>query len=67
MKNLKTMSYNELEKETIEIAKTLRANMLGSKKISLEKERTLIARSQDLKVEMDRRWNTGKIKTRVIA
>lgn len=61
------MTYTELEKETIEIDNILRANMLGQKKISLEEERKLIKRNHELKVEMDRRWNAGEIKTRMIA
>lgn len=65
-KDLKQMSYSELEKEVIYIDNVLRDSMFGRKKVSLSKERELITKSHDLKSEMDRRWNTGEMKTKVI-
>lgn len=65
-KDLKQMSYSELEKEVLYIDNVLRDSMFGKKKISLNKERELITKSHDIKCEMDRRWNTGEMKTKVI-
>lgn len=60
MRNVKEMTYRELEKEVIESTKEL------VKTTDLKQKRVLIARGHDLMQEMDRRWNTGEMKTKVI-
>lgn len=60
MKNAKEMTYRELEKEVIENRKVL------VKTTDLNLKRNIIARDHDLMQEMDRRWNTGEMKTKVI-
>ena len=51
MKNVKKMTYKELEQKVIENRKIL----LETKDLGLK--RKLIAESHELMVEMDRRWN----------
>lgn len=53
MKNLKAMTYKELETEVIE-------NRCELRTASLERKRILINRNHDLMTEMDRRWNENK-------
>lgn len=49
MKNVKKMTYRELENEVIK-------NRCEIRTASLERKRELIHRDHDLMVEMDRRW-----------
>ena len=53
MKNPKTMTYEELEKEVI-------ANRCKLEKGSLEQKRIIIRRDHELMMEMDSRWNNAK-------
>ena len=51
MKDLRKMTYKELETEVIENRVELRSTR------TLERKRELINRNHDLMVEMDSRWN----------
>ena len=54
-KDVKTMTYNELEYELSENRAKLRT-------ASLEEKRKLINRDHDLMAEMDRRWDAAEKK-----
>lgn len=60
MKDIKEMSYNELSNKII----SNRAKISSTK--SLEEKRQLINENHDMMTEIDRRWNSGEIKTIVI-
>lgn len=62
--DLSKREYNDLENEAGQIAEKL--NNSGKNKLSKEEQDKLIKRPHDLKVEMDRRWNTSEQKTKVI-
>ncbi|MCD7884713.1 MAG: hypothetical protein LUI87_13565 [Lachnospiraceae bacterium] len=53
MKNIKAMTYRELENEVI-------ANRAEMRMADLQRKRELIRRSHDLMTEMYRRWNVRK-------
>lgn len=55
MKDLKKMTYRELEKEVI-------SNRCEMRTATLERKRVLIRRSHELMVEMDNRWNIAEAK-----
>lgn len=55
MKDIKKMTYRELEQEVI----TNRCEMVTA---TLERKRELIRRNHELMLEMDARWNTAEQK-----
>lgn len=57
MKDIKTMTYRELEQEVI-------ANRCEMTTATLERKRELIRRSHELMMEMDTRWNAAEQKRR---
>lgn len=57
MKDIKKMTYRELEKELI-------SNRCELRTASLDRKRELIRRNHALMVEMDARWNAAKQKKR---
>lgn len=57
MKDIKKMTYRELEQEVI-------ANRCEMATATLERKRELIRRNHKLMVEMDTRWNAAEQKGR---
>ena len=57
MKNMKKMTYRELEQEVT-------ANRCEMTTATLERKRELIRRNHELMVEMDARWNAAEQKRR---
>ena len=57
MKDVKEMTYKELEREVI-------ANHCELTKASLTRQRELCIRSHDLMTEMDRRWENAAAKAK---
>lgn len=57
MKDIKKMTYRELEQEVI-------ANRCEMTTATLERKRELIRRSHELMTEMDTRWNAAEQKGR---
>ena len=57
MKDIKKMTYRELEQEVI-------ANRCEMAAATLERKRELICRNHKLMVEMDTRWNAAEQKGR---
>lgn len=55
MKDIKKMTYRELEQEVI-------ANHCEMTTATLERKRELIRRNHELMVEMDTRWNAAEQK-----
>lgn len=60
------MTYNELEKEVIRINNILRSDMVGKFKLTNKERNYLIHKSHDLKSEMNRCWESGEMKTRIV-